>query len=334
MLLKRSEAKTLKSNARPRLVPPEAVGAAGRGQGLHAVDAHAGELRTQAPHGDLAAFAAVAGDRDARDALDGFERLGRGTCGDVLGQDGVDRAVGALDVQGLAQAGAEAGDHHLLDSAARRVIQGVTNMHSRVVGQTPFGEGYKALDTELLDWVSATAGYGFLNAYDRFVSPISEADKTRFYAEAGPIAALYGVRYSPGSTADFLAMMDRLAPRFEPHPIVGEFLDIIQSGKAAPNAPKFLHRALARGAVSLLPPIVRQKLALGREYDLGAFDRLALKAAGKLADRIPVPGSPPCKASVRLGLPADFLYRRPAEQRRLLATLSPLPDDGALPQAS
>jgi uncharacterized protein (DUF2236 family) len=219
-------------------------------------------------------------------------------------------------------------------SAARRVIQGVTNMHSRVVGQTPFGEGYKALDTELLDWVSATAGYGFLNAYDRFVSPISEADKTRFYAEAGPIAALYGVRYSPGSTADFLAMMDRLAPRFEPHPIVGEFLDIIQSGKAAPNAPKFLHRALARGAVSLLPPIVRQKLALGREYDLGAFDRLALKAAGKLADRIPVPGSPPCKASVRLGLPADFLYRRPAEQRRLLATLSPLPDDGALPQAS
>ena len=203
-------------------------------------------------------------------------------------------------------------------AAARRVIQGVTNMHSRVVGNTPKGEAYKALDPELLDWVSATAGYGFLNAYDRFVAPLSEAEKTRFYGEAGPIARLYGVKSSPGSQADFMAMMDRLAPRFEPHPIVEEFLAIIQSGKAAPNAPKFLHKALARAAVSLLPPIVRQKLALGREYDLTPFDRLGLKTAGKLADRIPVKGSPPCQASVRLGLPYDFLYRSRAEQKRLL----------------
>lgn len=204
-------------------------------------------------------------------------------------------------------------------AAARRVIQGVTNMHTRVVGNTPKGEAYKALDTELLDWVSATAGYGFLNAYDRFVSPLSEAEKTRFYGEAGPIARLYGVKHSPANQAEFMAMMDKLAPRFEPHPIVEEFLGIIQSGKAAPNAPKFLHKALARAAVSLLPPIVRQKLALGREWDLTPFDALALKAAGKLAEKIPVKGSPPCQASARLGLPADFLYRSQAEQKRLLA---------------
>jgi len=219
-------------------------------------------------------------------------------------------------------------------SAARRVIQGVTNMHSRVAGQTPGGEAYKALDVELLDWVSATAGYGFLNAYDRFVSPLSEADKTRFYEEAHPIARLYGARYSPSSTADFLKMMDKLADRFEPHPIVEEFIGIIQSGQAAPNAPKVLHRALARASVSLLPPIVREKLALGREYDLSLLDTLALKAAGKLADRIAVPNSPPCQASQRLGLPANFLYRSQAEQKRLLTTLSPLADPGALPHAS
>ncbi|USQ94662.1 oxygenase MpaB family protein [Caulobacter sp. RL271] len=205
-------------------------------------------------------------------------------------------------------------------AAARRVIQGVTNMHTRVTGETPKGEAYKALDPELLDWVSATAGYGFLNAYDRFVAPLSDAEKTRFYGEAGPIARLYGVKHSPANQAEFMAMMDRLASRFEPHPIVHEFLDIIQSGKAAPNAPKFLHKALARAAVSLLPPIVRQRLALGREWDLTAFHRLALQAAGKLADRIPVKSSPPCQASVRLGLPADFLYRSRAEQKRLLET--------------
>lgn len=204
-------------------------------------------------------------------------------------------------------------------SAARRVIQGVTNMHARVNGETPKGEAYKALDPELLDWVSATAGCGFLNAYDRFVSPLTEAEKTRFYEEAVPVARLYGVQHAPASTAGFLAMMDSLVDRFEPHPIVGEFLAIIQSGQAAPGTPKMLHRALARASVSLLPPIVRQKLALGREYDLTTADRIALKLAGALADRIPIPGSPPCEASLRLGLPANFLYRGRDARRRLLA---------------
>jgi uncharacterized protein (DUF2236 family) len=126
------------------------------------------------------------------------------------------------------------------------------------------------------------------------------------------------VKYSPSSQADFMAMMDKLLPRFEPHPIVGEFLDIIQSGQAAPHAPKFLHKALARASVSLLPPSVREKLALGREYDLTTVDRLALKAAGQLAEKVAVRSSPPSQASVRLGLPYDFLYRSRAEQKRLL----------------
>jgi hypothetical protein len=64
--------------------------------------------------------------------------------------------------------------------------------------------------------------------------------------------------------------------------------------------------------------LVRGKLQLGREWDLTPFDRLALKAAGRMADRVFQAGSPPAQASVRLGLPADFLWRKPAEQQRLL----------------
>lgn len=203
-------------------------------------------------------------------------------------------------------------------SAARRVIQGVTNMHARVGGETPNGEAYQALDPELLDWVSATAAYGFLNAYDRFVAPVSEADKTRFYREGAPIAALYGVQNPVRSTADFMDMMETLAPRFEAHPIIDEFLGIITSGRAAPSVPKFLHRALARASVSLLPPVVRKALKLGREWDLTAADTIALKLAGKLADRVAPPGAPHTDACLRLGLPADFLYRKPAVQQRLL----------------
>lgn len=203
-------------------------------------------------------------------------------------------------------------------SAARRVIQGVTHMHARVSGETPGGEAYRALDPDLLNWVAATAVYGLVTAYDRFVEPLSQAEKSRFYAEAAPVAHLYGATVSPGSEAEFMAMLQALSPRFEPHPIIDEFLQTIGSGKAAPAVPKPLHRALARTAVSLLPPMVRRTLALGREHDLSVAEGLALKAAGKLAERIAIKSSPPCQASIRLGLPHDFLYRAEAERRRAL----------------
>ena len=59
-------------------------------------------------------------------------------------------------------------------SAARRVIQGVTNMHAKVSGTTPNGRTYKALDPVLLNWVSATATYGWVTAYDRFAKKLTE----------------------------------------------------------------------------------------------------------------------------------------------------------------
>lgn len=205
--------------------------------------------------------------------------------------------------------------------AARKLIAGVGRMHAKVAGETPGGVAYKATDPELVDWVSATAGYGFLTAYHTFVSPVSEADQNRFFAEGEAVATLYGVQNKLTCRADFFAMMERLAPGFEPHAINREFLDIIQSGKAAPTVPRFLHRALARAAVSILPPLIRQRLELGREYDLSLRDRIAVRLVARLAERKHDPASPPAQASVRLGLPSDFLYRSRAEQARLLAEL-------------
>ena len=95
-------------------------------------------------------------------------------------------------------------------SAARRVIQGVNNMHARVAGHTPGGEAYSARDPDLLDWVSATAAYGFVTAYDRFVAPLRPADQARYWREGSGLARLYGVTRAPRSTDDFLAMMEAL----------------------------------------------------------------------------------------------------------------------------
>lgn len=203
-------------------------------------------------------------------------------------------------------------------SVAKEVIGKVNRLHGPVKGKTPAGEPYRALDPVLLDWVAATASYGFLMAYDRFVHPLGEADKDRFMRDGDAIGREFGARHTPASVGKFMEMMATLEPRFEAHPIIFEFLDIIQSGRAAPGTPRFLHRAIARASVSLLPDTLRGRLDLGPKYDLTRADRLMLRAAGKLADRFASRKSAPCQASLRLGLPANFLYRSQTEQRRLL----------------
>ena len=206
-------------------------------------------------------------------------------------------------------------------SSAKAVIGQVNRLHGKVKGETPAGDKYRALDPVLLDWVAATASYGFLMAYDRFVHRISDADKDRFMRDGDAIGREFGARHTPSTVGAFMAMMDDLEPRFEPHPIIFEFLDIIQSGRAAPGVPRFLHRAIARASVSLLPGHIRARLDLGSEFDLTRFDRYALRLAGRLADRHVDRKAPHCKASVRLGLPHDFLFKSVAEQKRLLAAV-------------
>lgn len=203
-------------------------------------------------------------------------------------------------------------------SAARRVIEGVTNMHARVEGKTPSGEPYRALDVGLLDWVSATASYGFLTAYDRFIRPVPDADKTRFYQEGESVARLYGVQHPLTSEADFHAMLDTLLPRFEAHTINTEFLGIMKSARPAPGVPKGLKSAIVNAAVSILPAAARERLELGPEYDLHARGAAMVRLLGAVAERTPLPQSPAGQACVRLGLPASFLWKRPEKQASIL----------------
>lgn len=205
------------------------------------------------------------------------------------------------------------------ESMARKVIAGVTRMHAKVGGTTPSGRPYQALEPELLNWVHATAAFGFMKAYHAFVRPLSLAEQTRFFVEGAPVGALYGVTHSVVSEEDFMAMMEKLLPDFEPHPINTEFLNIIASGKAAPGTPRFLHRALARGAVSILPPVVRERLELGKEWDLTAFDRMTLKAAGRMSDAWRDTASPAWQSAERLGLPGSFAWLPSERQQRILA---------------
>jgi uncharacterized protein (DUF2236 family) len=203
-------------------------------------------------------------------------------------------------------------------SAAKAVIGQVNHLHGKVKGDTPDGTKYRALDPVLLDWVAATASYGFVTAYDRFVQPLGADEMDRFMREGEAVGRQFGARHGPPSVAAFHEMMAKLEPSFEPHPIILEFLDIIQSGRAAPEVPRFLHRAIGRAAVSLLPPHIRARLQLGRKYDLTIMDKVVLRLAGKATEKKIDRQSPPCLASERLGLPYNFLYLPQNKQKELL----------------
>ena len=95
-----------------------AVAATGCGEGFHAVDLDADEIGRKAAHVDRAAFAAVAVDLHAGDALERFSKVEVREVADVFGADRIhDTGLVALDRNGLLQALAEAGDDDRLLTA-------------------------------------------------------------------------------------------------------------------------------------------------------------------------------------------------------------------------
>jgi uncharacterized protein (DUF2236 family) len=192
-------------------------------------------------------------------------------------------------------------------SVATRMIAGVRRMHGGVEGVTPGGNAYQANDPELLDWVQATASFGFLEAYCVFVRPLSQSERDRFYAEGEAAAALYGASGAPRSAAQCQALFARMRPRLERSEIVLAFLDIVRRAPVLPPLLRPAQHMFIRAGVEIVPQDIRALLGL-QDRGLAAWERLLVKSAGAAADRVPLPG-PPADACVRLGLPADYLYR-------------------------
>lgn len=195
-------------------------------------------------------------------------------------------------------------------SVAEKMIAGVVRMHDKVTGDTPAGATYRANDVALLDWVQATASFGFMEAYHAYARPLSDAERDQFYAEAAPAAGLYGAVGAPGSVAAWETQLAAMLPGLERHAIVFEFLELMRGTAILPGPLGGLQGALIRAAVAITPAEVREVVGLGREWDLGRVERRLVRLAGAAADRIPVKGTPAVEASQRMGLATDYLYRR------------------------
>ena len=193
-------------------------------------------------------------------------------------------------------------------SVAERLIAGVSRMHGHVQGTTPCGQPYRADDPRLLDWVQATASFGFLEAYHNFARALSDADKDRFYAEARPAARLYGAIGAPASRGAVEAHFSAMQPRLEASPIVLEFLEIICRAPILPAPVRPFQRMLARAAVAIAPDWLRVRLGLDSRWKLRSVEARIVRLAGIASDRLAIPGSPPVQACRRMGLPANYLY--------------------------
>jgi uncharacterized protein (DUF2236 family) len=193
-------------------------------------------------------------------------------------------------------------------SLSEPMIAGIVRMHSRVQGQTSEGVRYAANDADLLNWVQVTASFGFAEAYSRYVTPLSREEHDALYREAVPGSRLFGAHDSPTSRAGMQAAFESMRNRLEPSSVVFEFLNIMRDTTTLPSPLRWMQGTLVRAAVELLPPWVRERLGLGASYGLRPTERILVRWAGIVSDRVVLADWPACQSCVRLGLPANYLY--------------------------
>lgn len=193
-------------------------------------------------------------------------------------------------------------------SQAERMIARVVKMHQRVHGTTPEGVDYDANDPRLLNWVQATASFGFIEAYSLFVSTLTQHERSQAYAEGAEASRLYGATEAPQSVEEWQETLHNTAPLLQRSDVVYEFIEIMNNAAILPKPFRFVQRLLVRAAIDLLPIDVSDKLGLG-SMTLSAVERGIVRAMARTADRIPLRNAPPAQASVRMGLQSEYLYK-------------------------
>ncbi len=193
-------------------------------------------------------------------------------------------------------------------SIAEPMIARIVDRHSRVEGRTPGGVPYRANDPRLLNWVQATASFGFTEAYSRYVSPLASRELDLLYREGATASMLYGAPNSPRSYAELRALFGSMRDHLEPSPIVFEFLRIMRTADGFPRPVSWLQGMLVRAAVEIVPAEIRACLGLTSQYGLSRSERRIIEVAGSLADKVVLAESPAAQSCVRLGLPTQYLY--------------------------
>lgn len=191
-------------------------------------------------------------------------------------------------------------------SVSEKMIANVGKMHGRIQGTTPDGIPYRADDPELLCWVHATALFGFMEAYHKYVTPLSNDERDCFIAEGIPAAKLYGAKEPPSSMSDMRDLFDKMEPQLEPSDIINEFLAIITTLSIFPRPLRFVNRWMIKAAIDLVPQQIQTRIGLPSDAP-SSPQAAILRSSGSMINRLHLKSSPASQACLRLGLPANKL---------------------------
>lgn len=163
---------------------------------------------------------------------------------------------------------------------AERAAQAVNRVHGRVRG-----EGYRALDPDLLLWVHATLVDSALLTYETFVQPLSTAEREEFFQESKVLGELLRIPRShfPERFRDFEAYMRRMIDRGTVR--VGEQARALGKLVLRPRLRLLPGPAMIPFEVitaGLLPPALREQYGLPWGAAQRRAYRLALAAVPKV----------------------------------------------------
>ncbi|GLK69268.1 oxygenase MpaB family protein [Hansschlegelia plantiphila] len=184
-------------------------------------------------------------------------------------------------------------------SATQEMIAHVVRLHDRVRGTTPDGVAYQANDPRLLNWVQATATFGFIEAYHRYVRALSPSEKSAAFIEARPAARLYGATGAPKSWAEWEALLAVTAPGLEGSDNLAEFIAIMRDAPILPAPLRWLQRLLVRAAVDMTPEPVRSLPQL-RGHGLRFGDAMLVRTLARAVVLVPQHDTPRAQADRRL----------------------------------
>ena len=100
-----------------------------------------------------------------------------------------------------------------------------------------------------------------------------------------------------------------MQPRLESSPVIFEFLEIMRASDILPPLLKPAQHLMIRAAVSIVPRPVRHLLGIGQPWHLRRWEGALVRQAGITADRLRLDSSPAAQASLRMGLPPDYLWK-------------------------
>jgi uncharacterized protein (DUF2236 family) len=146
---------------------------------------------------------------------------------------------------------------------AETALDRVRRVHVRVQGTAESGEPYSALDPHLVEWVHIAEISMFLAAARAYgPTPIDDALADRYVADMAIVAEELGVANPPRSLDELDRRMDAFRGELALIDEGREARDFVLLGVSRSPQRRFVHHALARGAVGVLPAWAREGLEL------------------------------------------------------------------------